>query len=551
MCKLSSVFLMVIIFVQYGCRSYTFSKGGRVESNFMTYYFNDSLKVGAVLYGNMPLDTANSGIGTSLTNLHHLDKEVLKKFHINKSDALLFSFKGKDNATCSVIGLVRNSSAMQLSDYKNAKEGQTFFLVKTIQYKNRDAYEGLIRIDQNRFLSIIYYLPSEKATGRVEEFNTIMLYSAKRIKEGQSMLSVLNVFEDAEELFSDHGYLTPFKLIERRGNYGVSNFTDQALATYYSFCGDLDLANKASEAFMGIKKENLDAKDLAPAAARILSQTVNKQVVMFNTAHHVPQHAYFLGELLDRLYKQGFTYLALEGLGDTSTVMKNGFVSFNDGIYIRDPVFSNLVCKARAIGFKIIGYDTDSDDREEGQVQNIVDQSLKLNKDSRVVVLAGYAHIQENSTPKKMAAFFKEMTGIDPLTIDQTTLMTSSCKSLETNNMEDVFLYSGEDLKTGTDLVIWNNINMQNKPIGFPATGEVKGIKIDIPDLSSKKDSVAAFSIYNHANYVIDSTVTPIFVKVIPTKKNTFPIKIGRGKYLVKCLGYDKRLLYKVELIVN
>lgn len=542
---------MVIIFVQYGCRSYTFSKGGRVESNFMTYYFNDSLKVGAVLYGNMPLDTANSGIGTSLTNLHHLDKDVLKKFHINKSDALLFSSRSEGNVDCSVIGLVRNSSSIQLSDYKNATEGQTFFLIKTIEYKNQGAYEGLIRIDENRFLSIIYYLSSEKATGRLEEFNTIMMYSAKRIKEGQSMISVLNVFEDAEDLFSEHGYLTPFKLVERRGNYGVSNLADQALATYYSFCGDLELANKVSEAFMGIKKENLDAKDLAPAAARILSQTVNKQVVMFNTAHHVPQHAYFLGELLDRLYKQGFTYLALEGLGDTSTVMKNGFVSFNDGICIRDPVFSNLVCKARAIGFKIIGYDTDSDDREEGQVQNIVDQSLKLNKDSRIVVLAGYAHIKENSTPKKMAAFFKEMTGIDPLTIDQTTLMTRSCKSLETNNKEDVFLYSGEDLKTGTDLVVWNNINMENKPIGFSAIGEVKNININMPDLSSSKDSVAAFSIYSHANYLVDSTVTPIFVKIIPTKKNTFPIKIGKGKYLVKCLGYDKRLLYKIELIVN
>ncbi|WP_214228670.1 hypothetical protein [Pedobacter sp. B4-66] len=547
MLKLSGVFLMVIIFVQYGCRSYTFSKGGRVEQRYRNYYFNDSIKVGAVLYGDMELAFVSSDIGVSRPKLTPFCREVLKKLNIGKSDIILFSGIPK---TYSIVGLVRNSKNINYSEYKNVVDRESFYLMKTIKYKNRDAYEGLIRIDQNRFLSIIEYGESGQEHADAG-FHTIMVNTALRIKEGQSMTSVLNVFEDAENLFSEHGYLTPFKLIERRGNYGVSNFTDQALATYYSFCGDLDLANKASEAFMGIKKENLDAKDLAPAAARILSQTVNKQVVMFNTAHHVPQHAYFLGELLDRLYKQGFTYLALEGLGDTSTVMKNGFVSFNDGIYIRDPVFSNLVCKARAIGFKIIGYDTDSDDREQVQVQNIVDQSLKLNKDSRVVVLAGYGHIQENSTPKKMAAFFKEMTGIDPLTIDQTTLMASSCKNLETNNKDDVFLYSGEDLKTGTDLVIWNKINMQNKPIGFPATGEVKNININMPDLSSDKDSVAAFSIYSHANYLVDSTVTPIFVKIIPTKKNMFPIKIGKGKYLVKCLGYDKRLLYKIELIVN
>jgi len=545
--KLPGVFLMVIFFVQYGCRSYNFSKGGRIEKQYRNYYFNDSLKVGAVLYGDMELAFVSSDTGISRPKLTPFCREVLKKFNIGKSDIILFSGIPK---IYSIIGLVRNSSAINYNEYNNVVDREIFYLMKTVKYKNRDAYEGLIRIDQNRFLSIIEYGESNQEHADAG-FHTIMVNTARRVKEGQSMLSVLNVFEDAEELFSEHGYLTPFKLVERRGNYGVSNLADQALATYYSFCGDFDLANKASEAFMGVKKENLDAKDLAPAAARILSQTANKQVVMFNTAHHVPQHAYFLGELLDRLYKQGFTHLALEGLGDTATVMKNGFVSFNDGIYIWDPVFSNLVCKARAIGFKIIGYDTDSDDREQGQVQNIVDQSLKSNKDSKIIVFAGYAHIKENSTPKKMAEFFKEMTGIDPLTIDQTTLMTSSCKSLEANSMEDVFLYSGEDLKSGTDLVVWNNINMQNKPVGFPEIAEVKRISINIPDLSSEKDSVSAVSIYNHANYLVDSTVTPIFVKVIPTKKNTFPIKIGKGKYLVKCLGYDKRLLYKIELIVN
>ncbi|ETZ22304.1 hypothetical protein N824_25580 [Pedobacter sp. V48] len=34
-----------------------------------------------------------------------------------------------------------------------------------------------------------------------------------------------------------------------------------------------------------------------------------------------------------------------------------------------------------------------------------MDNSLKLNKDARLVVLAGHAHIKENSTPKKMAEF--------------------------------------------------------------------------------------------------------------------------------------------------
>ena len=455
-----------------------FEDGGRVEKNFMTYYFNDSIQIGAVLFGNMPLAVGKSQVGTSLTVFHPQDKEVLKKFRVDKSDKILFSSRLEENVFFNVIGLIRDSNAIKVSEYINVKEGRKHYMVKTIKFKNRDAYEGLIRIDQTSFLSIIYYHQNDHEEGHVEDFNTIMTLSARRIFDGKSMTPVLDVFQDAEDLFADHGYLTPFILAKNRNIYRENNLLNQALATYYSFSGNFDLAQHDSEAFMETNKKNIDANNLLPAKKIILNQTANKQIVMFNTSHYLPQHAYFVGELIDSLYRQGFTHFALEGLGDAATVMKNGFVSFNDGIYIRDPVYSNLINKARELGYNIIGYDTDANDREKQQAQNIFDQSLKMNRDCKIVVLAGYDHINEISTPKRMAGFFKEISGIDPFTIDQTTLATSSCKNLPPNNKEEVFVYSNKNLKANTDLMIWNNIDMENKSIDYHANQGSDEVKV-------------------------------------------------------------------------
>jgi hypothetical protein len=186
MSKLFNGLLVIIICFQYGCRSFTYSKGGRVELKYWNHYFNDSLQIGAVLYADMPIAFGSSENGTSMPKVSHYDREVLRKFHYGKSDQLLFSTISRaDNNH--VIGLVRNPKNVRLSDYATVREGKIFFLLKTIKYKNRDAYEGLVRLDQNRFLSLIHYLSSEDAIGYIETLNTIMLHTATRIKEGLSL----------------------------------------------------------------------------------------------------------------------------------------------------------------------------------------------------------------------------------------------------------------------------------------------------------------------------------------------------------------------------
>ncbi|MES2453894.1 MAG: hypothetical protein V4594_00055 [Bacteroidota bacterium] len=543
----------LFVVVQYGCRSYTYSKGGRVETKYLTHYINDNLQVGAALYGDLPIDFGSANKDSIMPKVSHTDKQALRKFGTGKSDQLLFSTKPRADHN-HVIGLIRDPATVRLDEYKMVREGKIFFLLKTVKYKNRDAWEGLIRLDQNRFLSIIHYLSSKDAVGYIETLNTIMLHTAARIKDGEMTTPVFDVLDDSNNFFDEHGYLAPFNLAESRNNYTQKfdqNLLDQLLATYYSFCGDVELVSKSAAASMFFKKEDLDAKDLSPAAAAILKQTKAQQVVMFNTSHHLPQHAYFVGGMLDSLYKQGFTHLALEAVGDPANIMKTGFVNLDDGFYTKDPVMSNLIAKAKAIGFTIVNYESEADDREQGQAQNLADQIYKKNKDCRLVVLAGYGHIEETASPKKMAGHFKDLTGIDPFTIDQTRLMASVCQNLDAANKEEVFVYSGKALTPITDLMVWNNINMQDKPINAPLSSITQDIAVNVPDLSAENDSIAAFLIYNQANYLSDSTAVPLFVKIIPARKDIVQVKLAKGRYLVQCLGAYKRSLYRKELVVE
>jgi hypothetical protein len=235
---------VILIFglLQYGCTSYLYQEGGRVESKYRNYYFNDSLRVGAVLYGDMDLTT---GSQERLAKISPFGKTVLKRFGLSKSDRFLFTSMSKKY---SLIGLVRKSTNLSIGKFEVVTDRKDRYLFKSQHYKGIVAYEGLIPLDSNRFLSLIDFGESNRENAK-EGFHTIMINSARRIKAGEALSTVLDPFEDAEELFEAHGYLAPYKLATNGRSYKEQKLYNQALATYYSFSGDQSLP--------GNKKRNL------------------------------------------------------------------------------------------------------------------------------------------------------------------------------------------------------------------------------------------------------------------------------------------------------
>jgi len=189
----------------------------------------------------------------------------------------------------------------------------------------------------------------------------------------------------------------------------------QALATYFSFADD---TNKSDSVWLLIRNNKINNKQIEKTGTinDLLQLTKNQKVVMINEAHNAPKHRLFVSNMLDTFYNQGFRYLALEAFYTDSIFEKTGYLTENNGFYIFEPTFANLIRKAYKKGFKIIGYDDFSSNREQKQAENIYNQTINIDNNAKVLVYCGYQHIDT----AKMAGEFRRLSGITPLTIEQT-----------------------------------------------------------------------------------------------------------------------------------
>ncbi|WP_075603743.1 hypothetical protein [Saccharicrinis aurantiacus] len=203
----------------------------------------------------------------------------------------------------------------------------------------------------------------------------------------------------------------------------------QSLGTLYSFIGNY---NKAEELFIirdtkkgyiPEHKEELQLKGFGVNQDTLVKLYKQYNVVMFNEAHHMPQHRAFLYSQLEVLKELGFTQLALEALNDEDTEISTRAYPVNNnpelitGVYISEPVYGNLLRHAIELGFTLIPYETFKLRREKGQAKNIFSQYNK--EQGKLLILAGYGHIEEKFP--MMAYHLKKMLNEELLSICQHT----------------------------------------------------------------------------------------------------------------------------------
>lgn len=204
----------------------------------------------------------------------------------------------------------------------------------------------------------------------------------------------------------------------------------------------------------------------------IIEQSKNSQILIINEAHHIPKHRVFTKSLLQGLYENGYRYLGLEALFDT-TINERKFPVIESGYYTKEPEFGNLIYEALKIGFTLFGYESsmgkNGKEREIEQAENI-QKFIESAQDGKVLIHCGYAHAFENEYPswgKAMAGRLKEKMGIDPLTIDQTLFLESF--DTENNHLfirlnkakvpvvlidNDGQVYNGKNENRQTDIVV-------------------------------------------------------------------------------------------------
>lgn len=178
------------------------------------------------------------------------------------------------------------------------------------------------------------------------------------------------------------------------------------------------------------------------AMARVTS------IVIINESHELSEHRGFIAEIARRLRPLGYDTLAIETLANSSPdtpeqhlplFMRQPDLRYfvdKDGYYLSEAVFGRLGRLAKTLGYRLLPYESIFDGstqtmtqderiarREEDQARNLA-AFIQQYPSAKLLVHVGYSHATE--VPRTdgttwMAARLKEKTGVDPLTISQTT----------------------------------------------------------------------------------------------------------------------------------
>lgn len=187
------------------------------------------------------------------------------------------------------------------------------------------------------------------------------------------------------------------------------------------------------------------------AIAEIVARARNTRVVILNEAHDTPRDRAFGLAVARALRPLGYDVLAAEafsnpgGRGGIPTTAEqlthDGFVRQITGYYTRDPVFAGFIREAMRIGYRPVSYEQTQAQRtsdttgagsiaarEAAEAQNLDAALFHDRADTKVLIYVGYGHVAEAPTGSGhdelwMAARLKRLTGIDPLTIDQTSVI--------------------------------------------------------------------------------------------------------------------------------
>jgi hypothetical protein len=182
--------------------------------------------------------------------------------------------------------------------------------------------------------------------------------------------------------------------------------------------------------------------DLAGAEAEdaleaIVRAAADKQVVILSEAHNISGHRGFAAQVMRALRPLGFDTFAAETFEGVSGYSAGTPFHRGLGYYTADPVYAETVREAASLGYVFADYEQRADQRapadadmdaqttarEIAQAQNLIDNVLKSRPDARIFVQCGYMHATEADGLGGLwfAGQLKAATGIDPLTIDQSS----------------------------------------------------------------------------------------------------------------------------------
>lgn len=541
--------VLVACSILASCSRYSYLPHGKVTDGLTngsaTIYSNDSLKIKVSDFARM-----HFAVGA----LTSADRLILKRLrHKEHSVKVLFTSYNQMKMLPShrLIGVWRTTmpTHWQKQYQAHAQHNRPTYYFQQLTSRKSAVYDCIIPT-ASAYLELVWEIPfasKPAAYGTMQDYlfdEMNFVLDELRLDSDYHKLALPNPFAVLSQAFGSTdtttgNYSLPiYRLREMAPSYLASTDADrraflQAISTAFSFINEPDSVADQWHKLGGQTMRHQPPVPVVSATETVLTRTAAAQIVMFNENHVQPKGRYWLGSLLPDLYQQGFRYLALEALRGDTLVQKWGYPTLSSGFYLREPHLANLVREAVALGFTVVSYDALSATREQDQAQNIVRRTLQQDPHAKVVVLAGIGHINEDTTyTKAMAAWIRTLSGIDPLTVNQTTLDELTIAT----EQEGVFLPKGNVsavLPTQSmvnDLYVVNRITISTKGNDF-GRSSASPINIVVPSDSLPRGKEFMLLVYHQREWRSVHNPVPVWIRF--GKELRHQLHLQTGQYVV------------------
>ncbi len=298
------------------------------------------------------------------------------------------------------------------------------------------------------------------------------------------------------------------------------------------------------------------------------------KVIMLNEAQSKALHRVFAISLLEELYNKGFHYLAMEMLNNYSNHSLNK-LTINSGYYTAEPIAGELIRRALEIGYTLVSYEDTAalsehhtpTERDSIQAKNIYDV-IKNDPSAKIFVYASYGHIAEKSSDSNyvpMAIAFKKISGIDPLTINQTDMSEGSSfgygNALYKAYTQKYLLASSSVAMINNEPVNITNNNSYDVSVIHPPTAyrdgraqwlSLYGLRQGVYINPNNKDVFLVQAYYKtEADEYSPGKIVPADQSYIPTNKGNYLLYLRKGKYVVIYRNAGYHLIGKLNIDVE
>ena len=536
---IKNLLTILFVFFMISCKTI---KQDVIKKNYFNhnYFVNDSLKIGIDFWGALEFDDLSKFKLATAKKIFKDHQEIpYKNIFLNCSSKVdkynIYFFHDKldySESTKEQTKIIFYDSVNKISiGTKIKNKTKIICYVKT--FENNNNYANIIVKDLlNR--TIIDSVDKSK----LNYFKILENYT-KRYKNSLQAIYKINTAPIKEEnennsikkqlLFTAHSFLS--------NNYkydSIINIYEKGRKQYYN--KTLDSLSLNSDVF-----KNQDVyNEIANIAAK-------NKVIILNEDHYYPKHRFFAMNLLNVLKQNGFQYLSIEDFVETEN--SKPIPNYDNGSYIIEPYFAHFIRNAKKLGFTILGHENNNKeiDREKGQALNIkgiIDKDVN----AKIFVYVGHSHLEEEGSKKWMAQYFKELTNIDPITINQVAICAQTNDSLIL--LPKKYFVKDDKTKSTADYFLVNNLKPSLKSIY--KNQEFKSIIIKIEKYSELKNKEVIIQVFDNDEYnLLKEQTIPILSKIEKIKTNKIVLSLPIGTYKIKIKTATNEMIYKKDLTVE